>query len=127
MSLNDRFKYFLGLVHSKIGRGVTSGGQLDKFAKTYIPRGYRGIYSETDPIPRLKNNEFIIKNVPHNTHWIAVFKLNGTLYEYDSFGRDMLGARYKDFNRPNDNLVDQRFIQMDCGQRVLSILMSLFV
>ena len=51
-------------------------------------------------------------------HWVAIYRLGGKLYEYDSFGRDFLGNEFKDsITRP-----EQKIQEYNCGQRTLNFI-----
>jgi hypothetical protein len=124
--INKKYLSNLRKVERVLGNQVTTGTQLDNFAKRHLGRGYKGIYSEHDHLPELGHNEFIIINKPNNTHWITAFNMGGKIFEFDSFGRDMMGKKYRDFNKIGDGINEQRIDENSCGQRVLSILMTLF-
>jgi hypothetical protein len=106
--------------------GVTTGEQLDRVAKLYFPKEYKGLYIEGEKLPKLRNDTFIILNHPLNEHWIMVFRKFGRNYEYDTYGRDVLGNGYIDLNTPNDRLDEQLHTESHCGQRVLAMAWILF-
>jgi hypothetical protein len=126
------YKHNLPLVHKKMGhKSTTSGGELDDFARRYIPEHYGGIYLGGERLPVLRNNSFIIINQPRNQHWIGAFNYRNKLYEYDSYARrDFIGPdigdKYIDFNTKTDALPDQSVLDTDCGQRVLATMLSVF-
>ena len=126
-NLNAKYKLNLKLVEKVIGSGITNGGQLDGLARYLFKKSYKGIYLKRDKLPLLRHHgDFAILNEPENIHWIAIFNLNGKLYEFDSYARDMLGSGFRDFNKNNDAIDDQGISQENCGARVVSMMVSLF-
>lgn len=67
----------------------------------------------------LKNGEKFIYNT--GNHWIGLFKKKGKLYEFDSFGRDMLGDQFIDSNKKEIQKMDES----NCGQRTINKLSKL--
>lgn len=100
------------------------GGQLSSLAVKLFGSKFRGIYVKGDKLPILKEGEILIQNNPTNIHWIGVANVKGTRYEFDSFGRDMLGNAYTDYNTPTDNVEDQRIWEANCGQRTLAFFVT---
>jgi len=123
-NFEKKFYHNLMLVHKLIGNKITTGSDLYRLGKKLIGDKFRGIFTRRD-IPKLNEGESAILNVPSNEHWISIFKKNGKLYEFDSFGRDMLGNGYTDFNTKDDNFDEQKIWQSDCGQRSVALLMSI--
>lgn len=102
---------------------ITDGEQIDNYLKKKFPSTvYRGIVVDDQIIP-LKNGQFIINN--KDMHWTAIYKTNNKLYEYDSYGRDML---------PNIDEIDVPVTERqgigkdmgDCGQRTIAKMIQIF-
>lgn len=102
----------------------TNGNQLNNFLKKYFNDEYIGITINNN-IPNLKNNQFVINN--KDNHWNVIYKLNDELYEFDSYGRNLLGSGYKDIILKNKNLQGYNNIDnSDCGQRSLTYILLKF-
>lgn len=99
--------------------GITNGEELDNLIKQIFPTdSYVGViqYKSVKDLPKLKNNQFALLN--KDTHWTIIFKKNDKLYEFDSYGRDMLGKGYRDVKFKN---FKQPLTEMNCGQRSVAV------
>lgn len=124
--MDRKYHKNLMFVHRILGTGITTGKQLYDLASRLFGSKFKGIHFR-DRLPNLKHHgDFAIVNEPMNEHWISVFNYNGKLYEFDSFGRDMLGVPYHDFNVVGDAISEQRLDQADCGARVIAMMVTLF-
>ena len=106
---------------------MTNGSQIDKYAKKYFPKHYKGMVVDIDSsninsLPPLQNNQFYINN--KDVHWTAFIKLNGKLYEFDSYNRDLI-KQLPELKAPS---VQGRggVDDASCGQRTLAYLHTLF-
>jgi hypothetical protein len=79
---------------------------------------YRGLYQykTLKDLPALKNNQFALLN--KDTHWTVIYKKNGKKFEFDSYGRDLLGKGYADAKLPKG--FKQPLNEFNCGQRSLA-------
>lgn len=108
---------------------ITDNKQMDKIMIEIFGDHYRGIivddeYKRLDS-SKMKNNDIFIYH--SNMHWSAIFKLDGKIYEYDSYNRDLLGKRFKNyaihgFEQGSRSESDNG----DCGQRTVAALISVF-
>lgn len=83
---------------------------------------YLGIFewkTEKDA-PALENGQIAILN--KDVHWSAIYKKNNKKYEFDSFGRDLLGKGFADAKMPKSFL--QPFTEANCGQRTAAWLIK---
>ena len=125
-TFNRRYTENLKLVESIIGDGITNGEQLYILSKQIFGDKFKGIYIKKEMLPPLKNHgDFAILNEPENQHWISIFNHDGTMFEFDSFGRDMLGVGFHDFNNKTDAIHDQQLLEQNCGSRVISFMTTL--
>lgn len=87
-----------------------------------LRKGYLGhILNPTDDEidsekSKLKEGKFII--ILKDSHWIAIFMKNGKIYEFDTFGRDLLGDGFEDHSKKQL----QKITEYNCGQRTLNYL-----
>lgn len=98
---------------------TTNNRELERMGKALLDN-FKGVYLFDQKIPELKEGECCIKNT--DNHWIAIYRKDGKLYEYDSFGRDMIGKKYKDANKG----IEQDPMSNICGQMSLSHLLRIF-
>lgn len=98
---------------------------LDAIGKNLI-RGYKGSYPY-DKLPDLKNGEkAIINQDSHDepgSHWMAVCRVNGKLYGYDSFARNIerLIPIHKSISNDTKDR-EQTVKETNCGARSLAFL-----
>lgn len=115
-------------VESIIGDSTTFQSQLDDLGHKLFGNRYKGSHS-SDQIPHLKNKECGIINLdPHylpGSHWVAVYKENGKLCVYDSFGRqtkkilpDALEGNGPVRDSKHD--AEQKISESNCGARALA-------
>ena len=85
-------------------------------------KGYKGILVDDEYKKihnnMLKNGDIYIYN--RDQHWSAIFKLNGKLYEYDSYNRDLLGNKFKDYKIGGFVQGKNGIDNSDCFQRTAS-------
>lgn len=107
-----------------MGKNMTGESQIRRRMKQYFPNQYRGIFTP-NKIPKLRRNEIAIvfEGPNHAGHWRTVYNKNGTLYEYDSYGRDAQGSRYKDARAGGNK---QKQWEANCGQRTIAHLIKVF-
>jgi hypothetical protein len=55
-------------------------------------------------------------------HWTTIYKIGQNFYEYDSFGRDLLGSEFIDAQTH----AEQKNTEGNCGQRTLAHLEKVF-
>ena len=121
---SDSREKVLKRIKKALGKsGITNGDDINKLAKQLFGDRFIGIFviKGQSSVPTLKEGQIAILN--KDVHWYAIFKKDGKLYETDSYGRDLLGPKYK------DKLPPKSFIQgnggvdnQDCGQRALTSL-----
>lgn len=126
--MNELYKENLQLIKQVLHNGgTTREEELDYLARELFGDKYKGLYSSSEKHPEIESHgDFAIINKPLNTHWICIFNYRGTKYEFDSFGNDMMGDGYIDFNTSNDEIEEQYDNESNCGQRVLAMMVSLF-
>lgn len=106
--------------------GITNGEELDTLARRLFPPDvYVGIvqYETIADLPPLKEGQFALLN--SDLHWTIIYKKNGILYEFDSYGRDMLGRGYRDARFPKS--FKQTMNEMNCGQKSLAFAAKQFL
>ena len=98
--------------------GITTSDDIDKLMKQLFGDRYIGVYSwqTVRDVPALKDGQIAVLN--KDVHWTAVYKTKDTLYEVDSFNRDLLGPRYTDDNVAKS--LKQTPATADCGQRLIA-------
>lgn len=111
---------------TQIGSGWTMNDQLDKLGKQILT-GYKGSFPH-DVAPKLKAGECSIVNQDvmggKGIHWLALINVDGKLYGYDSFGRNM--NKLINYRKPivNDSKDQEQDLggklEENCGQRCLS-------
>jgi hypothetical protein len=83
---------------------------------------YIGLFEWRSPAdaPVLKERQVAILN--RSVHWSAIYRKNGKNYEFDSYGRDLLGSGFADAKMPTS--FRQTFSTADCGQRSIAWLIK---
>ena len=111
------------MVKKLLGKqGITTGDDIDKVMKPLFGDRYVGIveWKSANDVPQLKEGQVAILN--HAVHWSTAYKKGGKKYEFDSYGRDLLGQGFADARLPSNFL--QPFTTADCGQRSLAWLIK---
>jgi hypothetical protein len=117
--------------YAVLGRGLTTGSQLDKYNKTMFGHMYHGTHA-ADAAPTLtKERPYSIINTETlaqgGEHWVALcLSTDGSYIVFDSFGRDiksLIPSLYSHANasgfelKQTDDDADQRTEELDCGAR----------
>ena len=122
------------LVIPLIGKNVTYSDQLNDIGKKLLNEKFSGVYS-SDKIPLLtRTKKYAIINVDKSnqpgSHWVAVCKINGKTYHYDSFARDnkkLMPSLSKSGNGKVVNVdisdTEQKVIEDNCGARCVAFLL----
>ena len=122
------------LVIPLVGKNVTYSDQLNDIGKKLLNEKFSGIYS-CNNIPLLtRTKKYAIVNVDNSnqpgSHWVAVCKINGKTYHYDSFARDnkkLMPSLSKSGNGKIVNVdisdAEQKVIEDSCGARCIAFLL----
>lgn len=132
IALNEKiveFKYnqILNVVCSCVGNSTTYGTDLTKFGKELFGKKYIGTFASNE-IPKLKNGNYCIVNLDksyeNGSHWIAMVRLSGKDYVYDSFGRKTteILPDFKEKTIDADYDAEQSITETNCGARCLAFL-----
>ena len=126
---NKLYNDYYDQIKEVIGDQSTFSSDLTKVGRKIFGKKYLGTFA-ADEIPKMKKNDMLIANLDKKgeakkEHWVAMYKSNGKVYFYDSFGRG-----YKiilpNVENLNENIEDtaleaeQKIDQYDCGLRCLS-------
>jgi len=103
---------------------ITNGEQINNYLLKKFPTTvYRGIIIDNE-IPQLQDNQFVINN--QDRHWTAIYKKNGVLQEFDSYGRDMLPTIKDTYIKPENRQGASGSDYQDCGQRTIARMLITF-
>jgi hypothetical protein len=119
-ALNAKYNENLRLIELILGRGITTGDQLYRLGKTLFGTRFKGVYTDRDKLPKLKDGECLIVNRKTGEHWVAMANLIGRrgIRTYDSFNRQSYLGGYR--SGDVDGKPDQMVYESNCGQRSLS-------
>ena len=118
------------IVIPETGNDVTYLKDLSRIGNRLLLGKFHGVYA-SDKLPRLtKSKPYAILNVDKSnepgSHWVAVARLNGTNYIYDSFGRKTkklipdLNSTIRDIDTKD---AEQKSTEDNCGARVMAFLL----
>ena len=99
----------------KLGKGVTTGDQLDKVGRAVFGSEWGGVFARDGEWRRRKGYKIVNldRKNQSGSHWVGVV---GDMV-YDSFGRTgILGPELRD----TENDAEQRKQEDNCGQRCLA-------
>lgn len=123
------YNKYLKKIEKQYGNKETNNIQLDKIGKHLFKDKYIGTFS-SDKIPIMKKHQYAIINLDDSrklgSHWVGLIKENDKSLIYDSFGRKTYKILPELLNSGNGIIkmterdVEQRDIEQNCGQRVLS-------
>ena len=118
------------IVIPETGNDVTYLKDLLRIGNRLLLGKFHGVYP-SDKMPRLtKSKPYAILNVDKSnqpgSHWVAVARINGTTYIYDSFGRKTkklipdLNSTIRDIDTKD---AEQKSTEDNCGARVMAFLL----
>lgn len=121
--ITAKYKQMLAYVQSNMGSDWTQNSQLDKMGHSLLST-YQGSFPY-DVAPELQNEQSCIINLDKSgnkgIHWMALYKEDGTVYGYDSFGRRMNKLMPLEQHVTNDTKdKEQKDSQNNCGQRAIA-------
>ena len=111
----DVYLALLGDFERKLGKGVTTGNQLDQVGRSVFGKEWGGVFARDGAWRQGKGFKIVNldKKNQRGSHWVAV---KGNIV-YDSFGRaNVLGPGLRDVDRDAEQI--QR--EENCGQRCLA-------
>ncbi len=128
-SIEELYSKELKNIYNKLGKGVTYGDQLNKYATSLFGNKFKGVYAadELEPLKRF-NTGYFIYNLDDSdepgSHWIAVIKHDSGILVYDSFARStkLIAPNLYAIGNVKDTEYDaeQSIYQDDCGSRFIA-------
>lgn len=121
---------YMKILKPFIGNDTTYSNDLTAKGKAIFGNRYKGTFP-SDKLPTIRNRQMYIANLDKSTmkgsHWVAVYKNEGTLYVYDSYGRKskkIIPSLFQKKGRIIDTEYDaeQTNNQNNCGLRSVSAL-----